>query len=119
VQPLGVSYDNEGQIASKGTCNEILKKEIVIGYPTYFTPNGDGYHDTWNIVGISREFNAKIYIFDRYGKLLKQLHPTGNGWDGRFNGKLLPTNDYWFTLDYKEPTTEIINQFRAHFTLKR
>ena len=100
-------------------CNEILKKEIVIGYPTYFTPNGDGYNDTWNIVGISREFNAKIYIFDRYGKLLKQLHPTGNGWDGRFNGKLLPTNDYWFTLDYKEPTTEIINQFRAHFTLKR
>jgi gliding motility-associated-like protein len=91
----------------------------VIGYPKYFTPNGDGYHDTWNIVGVSREFSAKIYIFDRYGKLLKQLSPTGKGWDGTFNGERLPTSDYWFTLDYTEPITEKINQFRAHFTLKR
>jgi gliding motility-associated-like protein len=100
-------------------CNTITQQEIVIGYPKYFTPNGDGYHDTWNIVGISREFSAKIYIFDRYGKLLKQLSPTGKGWDGTFNGERLPTSDYWFTLEYTEPITEKINQFRAHFTLKR
>ena len=100
-------------------CNTITQQEIVIGYPKYFTPNGDGYHDTWNIVGISREFSAKIYIFDRYGKLLKQLSPTGKGWDGTFNGERLPSSDYWFTLDYTEPTIGKINQFRAHFTLKR
>ena len=100
-------------------CNTITQQEIVIGYPKYFTPNGDGYHDTWNIVGVSREFSAKIYIFDRYGKLLKQLSPTGKVWDGTFNGERLPTSDYWFTLEYTEPITEKINQFRAHFTLKR
>lgn len=52
-------------------------------YPPYFTPNGDGYHDTWNIYGIESQLNAKLYIFDRYGKLLKQLGPTGDGWTRR------------------------------------
>ena len=60
-----------------------------------------------------------IYIFDRYGKLLKQLSPLGSGWDGTFNGKPLPATDYWFTVKYEEPGTEIIKTFRAHFSLKR
>ena len=100
-------------------CNEISEKKIVIGYPKFFTPNGDGYHDTWNIVGMTVKSSSKIYIFDRYGKLLKQISPTGKGWDGTFNGERLPSSDYWFVLDYNEPVTGEINQLRANFTLKR
>ena len=100
-------------------CNEIAQREIVIGYPKFFTPNGDGFHDTWNIAGMTVRSNAKIYIFDRYGKLLKQISPTGEGWDGIYNGAQLPSSDYWFVLDYNDSVTGKINQFRAHFTLKR
>jgi len=92
---------------------------LVIDYPHYFTPNGDGYNDTWNIYGIETQANSKIYIFDRYGKLIKQLNPTGEGWNGRFNGTLLPTSDYWFTVEYDEPISGERKTFRAHFTLKR
>lgn len=92
---------------------------LVIDYPLYFTPNGDGYHDTWNIVGISTQPDAVIYIFDRFGKLLKQLSPTGAGWNGTFNGVNLPSNDYWFSVEYNEPINGERKQFRAHFTLKR
>ena len=91
----------------------------MIGYPKFFTPNGDGYHDTWNIIGMTVKSSSKIYIFDRYGKLLKQISPTGKGWDGTFNGERLPSSDYWFVLDYNEPVTVEINQLRANFTLKR
>ena len=90
---------------------------FVLDYPRYFTPNGDGNHDTWNIEGIGN--GAKIYIFDRYGKLLKQLSPSGSGWDGTFNGNRMPTSDYWFTVVYDEPTNGQRKEFRAHFTLKR
>ena len=100
-------------------CNEINQKKIVIGYPKFFTPNGDGYHDTWNIIGMKGKSSSKIYIFDRYGKLLKQINPTGKGWDGTYNGAQLPSSDYWFVLDYNDPVTGEINKFRAHFTLKR
>ncbi|MEO9571577.1 MAG: T9SS type B sorting domain-containing protein, partial [Polaribacter sp.] len=42
-----------------------------------------------------QEINLKI--FDRYGKLLKIIdQKTQNGWDGISNGKLLPSNDYWY-----------------------
>ncbi|MCC1484435.1 T9SS type B sorting domain-containing protein [Winogradskyella sp. E313] len=91
----------------------------VIDYPRFFTPNGDGNNDQWNIEGIDSQPGARIFIFDRYGKLLKQISPTSSGWDGTFNGNLMPTNDYWFSLEYQEPITGETRTFRAHFTLKR
>jgi len=91
----------------------------VLDYPPYFTPNGDGFHDTWNIVGIASQPDAKIYIYNRYGKLIKQISPVGLGWDGTYNGKLMPSDDYWFRLEYTEPLTATKNEFKAHFSLKR
>jgi len=88
----------------------------VLGIPKFFTPNADGYYDTWNISGVSAEFNRNvlIYIFDRYGKLLKQISLTGKGWDGTFNGKPLPADDYWYDVTLDNGRT-----FKGHFTLKR
>ncbi|WP_397362102.1 T9SS type B sorting domain-containing protein [Olleya sp. R77988] len=101
-------------------CGESSLPVSVMDYPHFFTPNDDGFNDTWNIYGIQNQPDAKIYIFDRYGKLLKQLSPTGLGWDGTFNGNPMPTSDYWFTVDYKEPNDLTQQkQFKAHFTLKR
>ncbi|HLA54746.1 MAG TPA: T9SS type B sorting domain-containing protein, partial [Flavobacterium sp.] len=90
---------------------------IIIDYPPYFTPNGDGVHDTWNIWSLRDQPSTKIYIFDRYGKFLKQISPEGLGWDGTFNGKPLPSTDYWFTVYY--PETGKTTEFKAHFSLKR
>jgi gliding motility-associated-like protein len=92
---------------------------IVLDYPKYFTPNGDGFNDTWNIAGINTQPTARIFIYDRFGKLLKQLSPTGIGWNGTFNGANLPASDYWFTVQYLEPSDGALKQFKAHFSLKR
>jgi gliding motility-associated-like protein len=97
-------------------CTNLAINVLVIDYPKYFTPNGDGIHETWNIIGLNQP-DAKLYIFDRYGKLLKQLSPTGIGWDGTYIGAQLPSTDYWFTLDYLENGTQ--KQFKSHFSLKR
>ncbi|MDA9310353.1 T9SS type B sorting domain-containing protein, partial [Flavobacteriaceae bacterium] len=82
-------------------CGQVSFDIGVVDYPNYFTPNNDGYHDTWNIIGIA-EFDpgANIYIFDRYGKLLKQISPLTPGWDGTYNGNALPSSDYWFRVEY-------------------
>ena len=91
----------------------------IIDYPRFFTPNGDGYNDYWNIEALSIQPESKIYIFDRYGKLIKQIRPSGLGWDGIYNGQIMPTNDYWFYLEYNDLVTGEPKQFRSHFTLKR
>ncbi|WP_293871306.1 T9SS type B sorting domain-containing protein, partial [Flavobacterium sp.] len=51
------------------------------------------------------------------GKLLKQISSTGQGWDGTYNGHQMPSDDYWFTVDYVEQNQT--KQFRAHFAMKR
>ena len=88
----------------------------VLGIPQYFTPNGDGFHDFWNVKGVSSQFNylSTIYIFDRYGKLLKKIGAASPGWDGTFNGKEMPADDYWFTVEFEDGRSA-----KGHFTLKR
>jgi len=100
-------------------CNELSEIQVIIDYPRFFTPNGDAYNNNWNIVGIDNQPFAKVYIYDRYGKFIKQIDPTGLGWDGTFNGDPLPTSDYWFTVEYVEPRDGITRVFKSHFSLKR
>ena len=99
----------------KNDCGEITSPVSVIGFPKFFTPNNDGIHDTWQVLGISGMFqpNSYILIFNRFGKLLKQLNPLGAGWDGNFNGKKLPVDDYWFMVTLQDGRI-----FKNHFTLK-
>ena len=100
-------------------CGETSEEVTIMDYPHYFTPNGDGYHDTWNIIGFANQPSAKIYIFDRYGKLLKQISPSGDGWNGTYNGNPMPTSDYWFVVEYNDTNSSQRKEFKAHFTLKR
>ncbi|WP_242158289.1 T9SS type B sorting domain-containing protein [Aestuariivivens sediminis] len=100
----------------KNDCGTIFEQVSVVGFPKFFTPNNDGIHDTWQVYGISNMFqpDSKILIFDRYGKLLKQLDPLGEGWNGTFNGQMMPTDDYWFAVNLQDGRI-----FKSHFTLKR
>ncbi|HBK83509.1 MAG TPA: hypothetical protein DDZ41_07910 [Flavobacterium sp.] len=99
-------------------CGIVYSQTIeTITFPVFFTPNGDGINDFWNINGLIPLYNAKIYIFDRYGKLIKELLPDEAGWDGTYNGYELPSNDYWFKIEYTENKTR--KQFKSHFSLKR
>jgi gliding motility-associated-like protein len=96
-----------------GTVNEIIS---VIGFPKFFTPNGDTFNPTWQVKGISSNFqpNSQVLIFDRYGKLLAEIDPLGPGWDGTFNGFNMPASDYWFVVSLEDGRT-----FKSHFALKR
>ena len=98
-------------------CDVLTKEVLIIDYPRYFTPNGDGINDTWNIRTIDGVSFTKIHIFDRFGKLLKEMSASGLGWDGTYNGKALPATDYWFTIQYQE--AGLNKEFRAHFAMKR
>ncbi|PKV52523.1 gliding motility-associated-like protein [Aquimarina sp. MAR_2010_214] len=101
---------------------EVLSDVIMIlGYPKYFTPNGDGFHDTWSLINIEDQPTAQIYIYDRYGKLLKQLRAGGPGWDGTYNGKNMPSSDYWFRVEFNEPRDPNMSRrvFTGNFSLIR
>ena len=86
----------------------------VLDYPRFFTPNGDGYNDLWFIKDLNQLPDYTLFIFDRYGKLLKQMNQSSSGWTGIFNGQELPADDYWFNLTFVNGKV-----IKGHFSLKR
>ncbi|WP_081958639.1 T9SS type B sorting domain-containing protein [Algibacter lectus] len=87
-------------------------------YPKFFTPNGDGYHESWNIQCLEADPEAVVFIYNRHGALLKQIKPNQNGWDGTYRGMSLPDGSYWFVAHYKGENNEN-KELRGYFALKR
>ena len=100
-----------------GCIFETQTSVMIMDYPKFFTPNGDGYNDTWNIKCLRENPVAKVSVFDRFGKLIISFSPRENSWDGRFNGQLLPGSDYWFVAEYLN-NNGIQATFRSHFSLR-
>ncbi|WP_373057044.1 T9SS type B sorting domain-containing protein [Zunongwangia sp. H14] len=91
----------------------------LVGYMRFFTPNADGYNDSWNLVFADNLEVQGLYIFDRYGKLLKQISPDGPGWDGTINGRNVPADDYWFKINYRDEVSGQVRTYSGHFSLIR
>jgi gliding motility-associated-like protein len=97
-------------------CGMVEELVSVIGFPKFFTPDGDHINPFWQVKGLSEQFqpNTQILIFDRYGKLLAEIDPLGPGWDGTYNGADMPSSDYWFFVSLQDGRV-----FKSHFALKR
>ena len=103
-------------VNDKNGCGLTFETFYILDYPKFFTPNGDGYHDIWQIKNLDKRGfeNAKITIFDRYGNLIKQINNPNDFWDGTLRGNNLPSQDYWFVLALPNGKT-----VRGHFSLIR
>ncbi|MTE26694.1 T9SS type B sorting domain-containing protein [Winogradskyella sp. ZXX205] len=99
----------------KADCGIVSDDISVLGFPKFFTPNADGKNDFWEIKGFSTQFpvTASVEVFNRYGKMITILDKDNPKWDGKYNGLLLPTDDYWFVAKLADGRT-----FKGHFTLK-
>lgn len=95
------------------TTSDCINYVDELPFPKFFTPNNDGYNDTWTIDFAYLKPNTGIQIYDRYGKLLKVLLPNA-AWNGQFNNQELPATDYWFTV-----TRANGQEYKGHFSLKR
>lgn len=112
------SGDHKIVVRDKFGCNQIEDIVTLLDYPKFFTPNGDGYNDLWTIGDLEiNQPDTQIFIYDRFGKLMKQMTLASKGWDGTVNGVALPADDYWFTVNYDEG--QIKKTFKSNFSLKR
>ncbi|MCA0931889.1 T9SS type B sorting domain-containing protein [Lutimonas saemankumensis] len=101
-------------VRDKNGCGVASIEVSVIGYPKFFTPNGDGYNDTWQVQGVSFQPGSDIYIFNKFGKLLAELDASGEGWNGIYNGMQLPSADYWYRVQLEDGRIHT-----GHFSLIR
>ncbi|GAB1857493.1 T9SS C-terminal target domain-containing protein [Flavobacteriaceae bacterium MHTCC 0001] len=108
---LGGVY--EPTVRDKLGCGEDSREVVLLDYPKFFTPNNDSFNDIWHVKGLQKFPEARIFIYDRYGKLIKQISANSVGWNGTFNGRLMEANDYWFVAELS-PTRKVV----GHFALK-
>ena len=94
----------------------VVSPGIVI--PKIISPNDDGVNDRFITTIIQEAYpNAKISIFDRYGKKMAEYKGADEGWDGTYNGKPMKSTDYWYEIEVKEKDFQKV--FTGHFTLMR
>lgn len=105
-------------IRDKNGCFDETLNAHIVTYPKFFTPNNDNYFDFWNIDGLTQEMEPVISIFNRYNKLLKVIRYGDVGWNGTYNNYDLPSDDYWFTIEYLN-TDGIQTIYRSNFSLIR
>jgi len=122
----GINYQSENRFSNlqtgdytvfvrdKNECGVVTQQVYLLNYKKFFTPNGDDVNEFWQILGAQFEPNLKIYIYNRYGKLLTTFRGIDSGWDGRYNGQIMPTSDYWFVVERDNGKIH-----KGHFTLKR
>ncbi len=66
-----------------------------------FSPNRDGFGDTWTVEGIEG-FHTDVKVFNRWGQVVYQAIDYKNNWEGTFfkNGSLLPAGTYYYTIEF-------------------
>ncbi len=101
-------------IRNTAGCGLITREVVLLNYPKFFTPNGDGTHETWHIKYSMLEPGLIVYIYDRFGKLITNFDAQSDGWDGTLNGQPLPSTDYWFVVNRQDGRV-----LKGHFSLLR
>jgi gliding motility-associated-like protein len=107
-------------VRDKNGCGQASLDVAVVEFPKFFTPNNDGINDTWAIKGANSTFfpDSEINIFNRFGKVVAQIGIDNPGWDGTFNGKVLPSDDYWFSIKLTD-RNGIVRERKGNLSLLR
>jgi gliding motility-associated-like protein len=95
-------------------CGMIHREVVLLSYPKFFTPNGDGANERWKIKYQMMEPDMEVEIYDRLGKLITSFKGDDEGWDGTYNGARLPSTDYWFVVKRHDGRV-----LKGHFAMLR
>ena len=81
----------------QGFDNPALRESIEI--VNFFSPNGDGKNDTWQVREIDRYLDNQVWIYSRTGTELFYAKPYNNDWNGTLDGVELPAGSYYYRID--------------------
>ncbi|MDR1371463.1 MAG: gliding motility-associated C-terminal domain-containing protein [Dysgonamonadaceae bacterium] len=111
---ISYNFDREGVykvqlevIDRQSVCNDtnvvdpvtIGKTQIIV--PQAFSPGSSpGVNDEFRI-SYTSVVNFKCTIFNRWGTKLYEWNDPARGWDGRVNGRFVPTGVYFYIIQYK------------------
>lgn len=113
IEPnLGVGTYNVSVVDANG-CSESSTIQLsaqrtpCVEIPNWFSPNGNGTNDSWEIPGFEYG-NYTLFVVNVWGqKIYETSSDNYIPWDGTFNSAPMPNGDYYYVIsssDENEPT---------------
>lgn len=95
-------------------------EDIIFYAPNAFTPDGDQHNQTWKPVINGIDIYAfELLIFNRWGELIWENHDPNVGWDGTYNGELVPAGGYNWVARVKKPQNDGKETFSGSINILR
>lgn len=104
-------------LASDG-CRYVTKQFLVVNIVNTITPNGDGINDVLNYSELRIKQEVSIEVYDRYGNPVYKSSDKNYIWDGKSNGRNLPTGTYWYIIKWIEPDTQLPVSYSGWILIK-
>ena len=98
--PIEVKDDGSPELSQQRVL-KILVEDVPDGQlqaDNFFSPNGDGFNDTWTIENVGLYHDYELTIFNSNGNKVYSTRSYKNDWDGKQNGKDLPEGVYYYLL---------------------
>ncbi len=105
-------------VKSGDGCYIVSGQFIIINLINAITPNGDGINDVLDYSDLKIKNNVSIKIFDRFGQMIFQNQGSNYIWDGKQNGRPVPSGTYWYLLQWEEPGTQQRVQYQDWILVK-
>ena len=100
----GTTYVRFVASNASGTCNyysdtyEVFIGESRLECPNAFSPDAtEGVNDEWK-VSYKSLISFECHIFNRWGIKVAELTDPSQGWDGKHNGKFVPSGVYYYVI---------------------
>lgn len=86
-------------VKTQSGCIIGVQNFTIFSLSNSFTPNSDGFNDFWVISGLENYPNSEIIISDKMGNTVLKTVINGKfQWDGKYLGRPLPTDNYWYVI---------------------
>ena len=72
--------------------------------PNLFSPNGDGFNETWQIPALASFPDNEVTVINREGQIVFNQFDYNGTWDGTYYGKPLPEATYYYLINIEQGT---------------
>ncbi len=104
-----VSVSNECGLLTDSVSIAYKNCICTILFPNTFTPDGNNRNDLFKAYPDCELFDYRLRIYSRWGEKLFDSRDVNTGWDGWYEGQMVPDGVYVYILDVKMYQNGVLN----------
>ena len=114
-----IAFSEQGLCSDTAWQTINVQEELIFYMPNTFTPDGDSYNEFFRPVFTSGydPYDFTLFVFNRWGEIIWESHDASIGWDGTYNGSIVPQGVYSWKIEFKTSATDERMMVTGHVNL--